>query len=310
MPNYIKHDLIQGSQEWLDFRKNKIGASMIPAICNVSPYQSRNQLLKEFVTGEVKAVNDFTQKIFDDGHEWEDAIRNKVNEPRDNKFLPAVVQYEKDSLFFASLDGINEEFKKVLETKSTSVEKVWMDVSWDNVPDEYNFQIQWQLFVTGYDSALLAVVNKESGEVLTLDVKRDQKLIDKIYDQVKEFLKEVESSKQLATIESDDVNLKYIAESKKVVSEYQKLIDAEEEKIKTMSEELLKKYDANCIIGHNVKIEYSERKGAINYGEIEALREIDLEPYRKPSSRFVKITVQKEQKKVGNDNDHTSNTDK
>jgi putative phage-type endonuclease len=307
MHKYIKHDLIQGSQEWLDFRKNKIGSSIIPAICGVSPYQSRNQLLKEFVTGEVKAVNDFTQKIFADGHAYEEIIRDKINQDAFDNFKPyffkpAVVQAEHDPEFFASLDGLCESTRWVLEVKSTSSEKIIEEIKSGICPDHYAAQVMWQLFITEYDTALLAVIDKRDEALYTLEVKRDDDLIENILIEVASFQTEVESSKRLATIESDDLELKYIAESKKVVSEYQKLIDAEEEKIKTMSEGLLQKYAANCIIGHNVKIEFSERKGNVDYSAIPELKGVDTEPYRKAPSRFIKITVQK-QTKVGNDNE-------
>ncbi len=315
MTKMIKLSLCQNTPEWFAFRKGKIGASMIPAICGVSPYQTRNQLLKEFVTGETKAVNDYTQKIFADGHEYEEIVRDKINdsfkiaESRQSKFIPAVVQYQKDSLFFASLDGLDEEIEQVLEIKTTSSADIVDQVKSAICPVHYNAQIQWQLFITGYNVAALAVLDKRDEALYTMNVYRDDTAIEGIIMEVSRFRKEVESSKQLATVTSDDLELKYIAESKKVVSEYQKLIDAEEEKIKELSEQLLKKYNANCIIGHNVKIEFSERKGAINYGEIEALREIDLEAYRKPSSRFVKITVQKQKQIEGNDNERiTSDT--
>lgn len=297
-----KINLEQGTSEWLNFRKWKIGSSMIPAICGVSPYQSRNQLLKEFVTGETKAVNDFTQKIFADGHAYEEIIRDKINEGAIHFFKPAVIQAEHAPLFFASLDGLCESVRQVLEVKSTSSDDVVIHIKKGFVPDHYNVQIQWQLFITEYDTALLAVIDKRDEELYTIEVKRDDSLIETILLEVAKFQMEVASSKQVATVTADDLELKYIAESKKVVSEYQKLIDAEEEKIKTLSEQLLKKYAANCIIGHNVKIEFSERKGNVDYKNIPELNEVDLEPYRKAPSRFIKITVSK-QTKVGNDNE-------
>jgi len=183
----IKLDLVQGSAEWHQFRKNKIGASMIPAICGVNPYQSRNQLLKEFVTGETKAINDFTQRIFSEGHEWESVVLERINSDLENKYIPTVIQYDQDSLFFASLDGLHEITKMILEIKSTDSEKIWDEVNSGIVSTHFNFQIQWQLFVSGYNDAILAVVKKDTGSVRMISVHRDQSLIDKIYLEVKAF---------------------------------------------------------------------------------------------------------------------------
>ena len=306
----IKLDLVQNTPEWFAFRKGKIGASLVPAICGVSPYQSRNQLLKEFITGETKAVSDFTQKIFDDGHAYEEIVRDKINENAANFFKPVVVQSEHDPEFFASLDGLCEQTKQLLEIKSTSSSKIIDLIKFGIVPNHYRDQIMWQLFITEYDSALLAVIDKQDEALYTLEVKRDNYVIGKIINEVNAFLIEAKSSKQIASITADDLELKYIAESKKVVSEYQKLIDVEEEKIKTMSEELLKKYSANCIVGHNVKIEFSERKGSVDYSAIPELEGVSLEKYRKPATRFVKISVQKQKQIEGNDNERITDDTK
>ncbi|WP_042892908.1 YqaJ viral recombinase family protein, partial [Anaplasma marginale] len=42
-----KHDLIQGSAEWLAFRQHGIGSSDIAAICGVSPFKKAIDVFNE-----------------------------------------------------------------------------------------------------------------------------------------------------------------------------------------------------------------------------------------------------------------------
>jgi vacuolar-type H+-ATPase subunit D/Vma8 len=73
----------------------------------------------------------------------------------------------------------------------------------------------------------------------------------------------------------------------------QKELDEIDSEIKTHAEDLLKKYAAFKIQGHNVSIESVERVGQIDYSKIKELSEINLELYRKPKTRFVQIKIKK-----------------
>lgn len=293
--------LEQGTSEWLDFRKSKLGASDIPALMNLKgAYKTRAQLLQEKLTGETKELSDFTKKMFSDGHEWEVVVRDSVSNLY-GKFTPCVVQSIENENYFASLDGLQES-NLILEIKSTVNKTILSQVEMGVCPDAYNYQIQWQLYCTGLNECLLAVVDRNTGAVETLTIERDDSLIDKIKTAAAAFMEELNGG-VVPYQQLQNETLAYIANSKKIIKEYQALIDAEEDKIKAMAEKLLTDFNALKIEGCGVKIEHQERKGSVDYSAIPELKNVDLEKFRKPGTRFVKIT---ETKTKGNDNEQLS----
>lgn len=75
-----QHNLIQGSPEWLAHRATCWNASDAPAMMGQSPYKSREQLIKEVVTGLTEDVSPKTQRLFDDGHRFEALARPLAEE--------------------------------------------------------------------------------------------------------------------------------------------------------------------------------------------------------------------------------------
>lgn len=67
-------------------------------------------------------------------------------------------------------------------------------------------------------------------------------------------------------------------------------IEAEE---KTLREELIRLSDNNNAQGAGITLTHYTRKGNIDYSTIPILKEIDLEPYRKPSCSYCVIKPSK-----------------
>ena len=68
-------ELTQGTDLWHAFRRNKFTASDAAAMLGHSKYKTRNQLLREKVTGESEPVSKSKQAIFDKGHAAEERTR-------------------------------------------------------------------------------------------------------------------------------------------------------------------------------------------------------------------------------------------
>lgn len=279
---YKTIDIIQGSQPWLDFRKDKIGASDYPTIIGKSPYQKHADLLMSKL-GFGKAISTYQQKLFDDGHEWE----AKIRDAHFKEFQPIVIYREDHDRLFCSLDGFVN--NTILEIKSTRSDKILDDVKRGVLPEHFEAQIDFQLFISGAKSATLCVVDVRTGEPFVIENITQSKDID--LAACYSFLAELDSGIVPVQHLAQNETLEYIARSKAVVKEYQALIDAEEEKIKQMAEGLLAIHEAEKIEGAGVRVEWAERKGNIDYGKIEALKGVDLEKYRKKSSRFIKISL-------------------
>lgn len=288
-------DLPQGSNEWLEFRKNKIGGSDIPSIMDLAgAFKSRKELLEEKLTGKSKEVTEFQKSIFERGHELEAIARARIEKHLGHNFPPLVIQSTTNESFMASLDGFNVERGEVLEIKSTKNKEKLEQANREEVTDIFGVQLQWQMMLSGAKRGYLAVINSEDETELHLieQVPNEEKQ-QEILAAVAKFI--ADKSKAVAPItDLQSTTLDYIERSKRVIAEYQKLIDLEEDKIKEMAAKVLDEYKAEKIKGGNVTIEWATRKGNIDYGRIPQLENVDLEPFRKPASRFVKITVKGE----------------
>lgn len=285
--------LIQGSQPWLDYRKGRIGASDIPAICSVSgAYNTRSNLLYEKITGISEPVSAFTQALFDKGHEIEIEARDGYNKTFQTNYTPAVVQSIDNELFFASLDGMDETTESIMEVKSTMRDE-YLNLAMDNkIPDVYNYQIQWQLFITGFNQAVCVVVDSRDRIANVVHVVRNDSLIEEIKTQAEAFLK-VMSVTLSPYVQIETKEIRTIAATMEQVRHYKKLIKQAEKEINEQAENLLKQYNALSIEGAGVVIDYQERIGSVQYDLIPELKNVDLNKYRKESTKSVRIKEKK-----------------
>ena len=108
-------NLIQGSPEWIAYRANHFNASDAPAMLGVSPYKTRNALLKEMATGITPEVDALTQALFDKGHRFESLARSIAEEIIGDDLYPVTGSEGKLS---ASYDGLTMNCKVCFEHKS------------------------------------------------------------------------------------------------------------------------------------------------------------------------------------------------
>lgn len=158
-------NISQGSKKWLEERLAHFTASEAPMMMNASKYFTRNQLL-DHKKGWITSVDEFTQKLFDEGHSTEDTARSLLEFETMQSFSPIVATLVDDLPLMASLDGITEDHKTIFE------HKLWNETLAENVRNNvleptYYWQLEQQLLVTGAERALF-VVSDGSG------VKREQ----------------------------------------------------------------------------------------------------------------------------------------
>lgn len=299
--NYRRINIEQGSDEWHKFRSDKVGASDVPSILEVkNSYNTRTELLTQKITGVQEKVSSFVQSMMDAGKEWEPKVLDAVKEHLGAEVFPAVVQSTINEQFIASLDGLSADGKLAVEIKSTSSSKLWKSIESGIVPEHYQIQMDWQAYILGIDQVLLAVVHTKSGEIRTIEYDVNKKNQKKMVGEVELFLSDMETGMApFQNIETDE--MAYIARSKAVVAEYQKLIDQEEEKIKQMAERILTVNQAERIAGNGVEIKWQNKQGNIDWESIPQVKALSKEykdKFRKKSSRFVKITTIKENNQI------------
>jgi len=141
---YATVDLAQGSTEWLEWRKNGIGASEASSIMGENPFQSRSALLKQKLglAPEFKG-NAATRR----GQALEPEARAKYIEQYGINIEPICLQSDEYPWLRASLDGLSSDGKTVVEIKCGT--SSFRDAQAGTVSSYYKAQLQHILAVTG-----------------------------------------------------------------------------------------------------------------------------------------------------------------
>ena len=166
-----RHDLIQGSPEWLAHRATCWNASDAPAMLGCSPYKNRAQLLKECATGITEDVDAGTQRLFDAGHRFE-ALARPLAEAiveEDLSPLSGTVDVGLSRPLAASFDGITFMGDTVFEHKTLNDSlryTPWDQGNGDHLPLHFRAQMEHQLIVSGAVRALF-MATKWAGEECT-----------------------------------------------------------------------------------------------------------------------------------------------
>jgi len=158
--------LIQGSREWLSHRAAHWNASDAPAMLGVSPYKTRDQLLRELATGITADVDAATQRRFDDGHQFEALARPLAEKIVGEDLYPCVGV---DGRFSASFDGLTIDDRTAFEHKTLGENlRSLMDraeFTGADLPEQYRAQMEHQCMVSGA-ARVLFMATRWEGEAL------------------------------------------------------------------------------------------------------------------------------------------------
>lgn len=157
-------NLIQGSPEWHQHRATHFNASDAPAMLGVSPYKTRNDLLREMATGVTAEVDASTQRRFDDGHRFEALARPLAEKIIGEELFPCTGSEGKLS---ASFDGLTMGGSIGWEHKTLNDElRAAIDLGFQgDLPLHYRAQLEQQLIVSGAET-ILFMASKWDGDVL------------------------------------------------------------------------------------------------------------------------------------------------
>lgn len=194
------HNLVQGTAEWHAYRSERFNASDAPAMMNCSPYKTRTELLNERKTGLTPEVDDHTQRIFDNGHRYEELAR-----PLAEKILGEDLYPVTGSIDFlsASFDGLTMDESIVFEHKSLN-DKLRAVNSVEDLPLNYRVQMEQQLLVSGAEKCLFMATKWDNDELV--DEKHffyssDDKLRDDIIFGWEQFKTDLEDHEVKAVVE-------------------------------------------------------------------------------------------------------------
>jgi len=279
----------QGSEAWLNFRKDKIGASDTAAILGISPWKTAFQLYEEKRGLKNDDVDNPAVRF---GSEAEAHLRSLFEFEHDVEAPACCYVSDEEPWAMASLDGYDAANKEILEIKTCN-EKVFEDAQKRlTVPEYYLSQALWQMFCLP-EAIQVNMFFSHRGSTCTVKISRDQKKISEIVEAVKAWFSShiIEGSPPTPT-ERDYVTVDE-KEALDVAEAYLRSKDALEAAKTNESEAraalLNVGDDGNFCVGDLKVTKYYV--GGFDYKKACCDSEIDLNEYKKPSSPRWRISV-------------------
>ena len=284
---------IQGTPEWLEYRRNRGGASEVAALFAASPFMPRNaRELYEVKTGEREV---YVNNAMRHGNANEPAARAHLEAMLEEPLEPQVVEHKDNPRIIASLDGQTIDGATIVEIKCPPKgreSKAWKQVEDNGKPDHhYYLQIQQQLLCSGAEYCLFAVYDANTDDMITTQVHTDADWQSRIVEAWEAFFDQLDSGKP-PEVERRDAAWRKAAEQYRKAKEQLELAKAAEAEAKAALEALAGDTGA---AGSGVSVARFWVQGAVDY-KAALPKDIDLEPYRKPGRWQTKITMQKEAK--------------
>lgn len=283
-------NLEQGSPEWLSWRKTVITATDCPAILGSSPWSTAYKCWqrKLDLIPEQKS-NDAMER----GKSLEPVIRDRFIKKFGITMTPVVVESSEYSFLGASLDGLSDCGKYILEIK-TGGYKLYKMAQDGIVPQYYMDQMQHQLLVTRADKCFYQVGSEDEDKDIVIEVFPDPSFENNFIPFARAFLRCVAFRETPELQDSDYKDMSDEPKWKECATEYRKI----NEQIKTLEEvkenyrkELLKLCeDQNCS-GVGIKVLKTTVRGRVAYDDIPEIKDVDLDKYRKGTTTMWKIMV-------------------
>ena len=277
----MNKELQQGTVEWLELRKRKIGASDAPVIMEVSPWKTPYQLWQEKLGLKVQQVSQ-AMRI---GSESEEEARKCFESKTNLIMIPTVVFHPANEWMMASLDGMDIDRRYIVEIKRANKEDHKLAIK-GKIPDHYMPQVQHQLEVTGLDMAYYFSFDGHDGVIV--EVPRNTKYIKTLVEAELEFYSNIETftppkiSIRDYRVRDDEEFVIRAQEYTETLKQYKRIKKSLDE----LEEGLIAMCDDQSTMCDYLRITKVYRSGSIEYSKIPELSGIDLDKYRKNSSPY------------------------
>lgn len=286
-------ELHQGTVEWAEWRKTKIGASEIASVLGCG-YQTPLELweLKKGLR-----ENNFNSAMLK-GKQFEEQIRQWYEDVTGEIMFPAVKQHSKHEWMIASYDGLSDCETIGLEIKYNNRDYHKEALS-GKVPERHYWQCQQQIAVGNLDRVDYVSYNESLDTYAKVEVFPDVKSIDRIIEEGSAFMRLLETNEAPAACERDyqarDDALyietcRALREVQEELAQYKDLVAKE----KDLKDTLKRLSGDRSTYGGGYRCTRSPRKSSIRYEQIPELKEIDLEKYRDAPTIVWTITRVKE----------------
>jgi putative phage-type endonuclease len=255
--------LEQGTPEWIQWRKEGVGASDVPAILGISPYISENKLwkIKKNIIKDYQ-ISEYAKIM---GGQAEEEARTSFNELTGKVFEPKCFQIQYTP-YKCSLDGYCN--GEIFEAKFVAQEYYSDLKKGKDVRPDHFAQLQWQMYVTGAQEANYFVVTK-SGAKLAITVERDNDFIAKCKDAADAFMSYMEANVEpplgkddYYEVDESQFDLSTAFDKIEVVKKQIEALKIEEEKLRAY---LISNAKHDKMSYKNMKLFKTLRAGGLDY---------------------------------------------
>lgn len=274
-------DLVQGTPEWLEFRKTKISGTDASIIMGTNPYKSPLKLWKQKMGLE---DNDPVNYAMQRGSDLEPRARIAFEELTNLKMDPAIVVHDVYTWMAASLDGYDG--KHLLEIKCP-MHRVLEDCRNGKYPEYWHTQIQHQLAVTGLEWAYLFIFDGLEGFII--EVEREPQTITEMIGLEEEFYRRMQEFDPPENKYRNRSDMEWHVQAERTV---QARLEYERAK-KSFEKEralLVELASSENVEGFGVRVNHTYSKGTINYKLVPELKGVDLDKYRGKGTEKITVT--------------------
>lgn len=282
----LRSDLVQGTDQWHEWRKGKIGASSVAGIMGLSPYATKLQTWEKFKFNTSTDQNAAMKR----GNDLEETARKKLNELTGIPFAPMCIEHSEISWCIASLDGFYQDpagkiFAAEIKCPGRRDHQTALE---GHVPEHYYPQLQHIMALLHIDK--MAYYSFDGEEGVLIWVKRDDVFIEAMIKAEADFIHSVRDFKPPEPCDDDwitslDENAIYAANRYKEIQDIEDELELEKLALKEI---LISQGHPRIKIG-KVKVQKIKKRGHVDYMKIDLLKGIDLDPYRKPDSECWRI---------------------
>ena len=281
--------IFNSESEWLQARKEHVGASDASIIMGVSRWKTNDGRVKtpRLLWQEKLGLDsmDCDNAATRYGKAMEEPARQAYEAMVLDVFNPVCVKNEKYPHLMVSLDGLNVTDDRAVEIKNCSAEDHNLAKE-GKVPAKYYPQVQMQIMVTGLPYVDYFSFHKGDGVIVKVD--RDDEYISKMSKKLDTFWECVETLKEPPLTEDDFIekgdDWNQIAEKLYDIKQKKKDLCLKE---KELEKELKSLSDNRNAASREFRYVCSTSIGAVDYNLIPELLNMDLSAYRKgPITRW------------------------
>ncbi len=272
----------QNTQEWLDFRRDKIGASDAAAIMKISPWQTPYQLWENKLFGKDKEQTSAMKR----GSYYEEEARGAFEKEMNLSVMPKVIVSSEREWQMASLDGVTFDGTVFTEIKVPTNKDAHELAKKGVIADHYNVQMQHQFSTDkSLQHGFFCSYWADTKEVAIVEIRKDDSLIDQMLEEEEKFYELMRTQTPPPLTDKDyawreDLQWNDLASEWLELSRYMKQLEEQEDELR---EKLIALSAGQNTKGGGLRVTRTMPKGLVDYTKIPELMGVNLDLYRKPS---------------------------